>query len=240
MRIQLKFSLKKLQLPIDYRAACVSFMKGALDNYDKRFFDLYYNNGAKIKNYAFSVRIPKPEFKANKIILATDKIELNWSAADERDAIIFYNAFLGRKDKMFELCDDNAMTLEKILILPEHKITQTQLIIKMLSPFIIRVHNKENNTNRYVKYDDNDFAEQAKAAITAQIAMMGLSTSLLIGFSITPVQVKKCVVKTFKHTCDGTIGVLHLQGKPELLNILYKAGIGANRSIGFGLFEKIY
>ncbi|WP_196593241.1 CRISPR-associated endoribonuclease Cas6 [Pectinatus sottacetonis] len=240
MRIQLKFCLKKPQLPIDYRAACVSFMKSALGNYDKRFFDLYYDNGAQIKSYAFSVRIPRPKFETDKIILAGDKIELNWSAADERDAIIFYNAFLERKKKIFELKDDNAMTLEKIVILPEHKITQPQLIIKMLSPFIVRIHNKENNTNRYVKYDDDDFMEQARKTITAQIEMMGLNTSLLTGFTIKPVQARKCVVKTFKHTCDGTIGILQMQGQPELLNILYRAGMGANRSIGFGLFEKIY
>lgn len=239
MRLQLNFLLKKPELPLDYRAACVSFMKSALGNYDKRFFDLYYNDGAKIKSFAFSLRLPKPEFQQNKIILSINKAEFNWSAFDDRDALIFYNAFLGMKGKKFELANDNAMTLDKLIILPEYKVNQPQMLIKMLSPMIVRLHDKANNKNRYVKYMDDDFSQKAEEAILAQIEMMGLSASLLTKFSIEPVQAKNCVVKTFGHTADGTIGVLKLQGQPELLNILYKAGMGANRSIGFGLFEKI-
>ncbi|TCS77240.1 CRISPR-associated endoribonuclease Cas6 [Pectinatus cerevisiiphilus] len=240
MRMQLSFSLKKAQLPVDYRASCVSFMKNALCSYNKKFFELYYNNGAKIKSFSFSLRLPKPEFKKNEILLAGDKIEFNWSALDERDALIFYNAFLGKKNKAFELGDNNAMMLNNLVILPEHKITQSQIVIKLLSPFVVRIHDKTNNTNRYVKCSDADFPEKAKEAVAAQISMLELNTALIKGFRIENIQTKNCIVKTFHHTVDGTIGVLRLQGQPQLLDILYKAGIGANRSIGFGLFEKVY
>lgn len=38
---------------------------------------------------------------------------------------------------------------------------------------------------------------------------------------------------------EGSIGTFKLFGNKELLNFLYRAGIGSRRSSGFGMFEII-
>lgn len=240
MRMQLRFTLKNPEIKLDYHPCLVSFMKKALMNYDKNFFDLYYGNGTQIKSFSFSVRLPRPKFQKENVLLSSNRIEINWSALDERDALIFYNAFLTQKAHEFALPDDNTMSLQKIIIQPEKKISKTQIIVKMCSPFVIRIHDKATHKNRYVSCSDTDFIEAAKNSIMLQTHLLRIDTSLMQGFSVEGVKTWDCIVKTFNHTVSGILGVLKLEGKPEFLEMLYKSGIGSNRSIGFGLFEVIY
>ena len=50
---------------------------------------------------------------------------------------------------------------------------------------------------------------------------------------------RKTVVSFKNILINSSIGEYILEGNSELLNILYKTGIGSRRSEGFGMFEVI-
>ncbi|MCI8446780.1 MAG: CRISPR-associated endoribonuclease Cas6, partial [Bacilli bacterium] len=56
-------------------------------------------------------------------------------------------------------------------------------------------------------------------------------------FDIVPLKNKKTVVKLYHHSMNASLGIFQLKGNPELLDFLWKAGIGSHRSSGFGSFK---
>ena len=59
-------------------------------------------------------------------------------------------------------------------------------------------------------------------------------------FSITPLKGKKVVSKVMSRYTDQSIGIYKLTGNPELLNLLYAAGLGSRRSEAHGKFSILF
>jgi CRISPR-associated endoribonuclease Cas6 len=129
------------------------------------------------------------------------------------------------------------MKIMDVKILPQYKINANEIVIKMLSPMVLREHNRETNIDRYIDCTCDDFVDMAKKNVQAQLSIFEMDESLLHSFTIVPVMPKKTVVTAFKYHIDVSLGVYKLTGQPELLNFLYHAGIGSRRSQGFGMFE---
>ena len=56
---------------------------------------------------------------------------------------------------------------------------------------------------------------------------------------MTPITPKKVIIKFYEKQIECSAGTFKLEGNKELLNYLYKAGIGSKHSAGFGMFQLI-
>lgn len=238
VQILIKLELDKPELPKDFRPVFVSLIKSCLSSYGEEFFDAFYKNRDSImKKFTFGVRMNRPNFVGNLIQLGGNVISFTLSTADMKEAMVLYNAILKNKSKEFPLEHQNSMKIMDVKILPQYKVNANEIVIKMLSPMVLREHNRETNIDRYVDCTCDDFIDAVKKIVQAQLSIFAMDESLLHGFTIVPVMPKKTVVTAFKYHIDVSLGVYKLTGQPELLNFLYHAGIGSRRSQGFGMFE---
>jgi len=83
------------------------------------------------------------------------------------------------------------------------------------------------------------YKETLKMNIAEQMKTEGLDKSLLNGFDIKPIQAKKAIIPVYEKMIECSLGSFELTGERELLDYLYKAGIGSKKAMGFGLFEII-
>lgn len=121
--------------------------------------------------------------------------------------------------------------------LPEIK--DTELIIKMQSSLIVRKHNSEDNTDIYYTCEDAEFPSMVKENLRVFLEKLNINMDIS-NFSITPLKGKKVVSKVMSRYTDQSIGIYKLTGNPELLNLLYAAGLGSRRSEAHGKFSVLF
>ena len=167
MRLKLNFDLENEHLPIQYRECVLSFIKLSLSEYDIEYFKKFYNNKDNtIKPYTFSVFFKSPEFKEDEIIINNKKLDINLSIADYEASIILYNAFNQQKNKKFSL-NRNSWTLKNISMLMEKKISSNEIIIKFMSPLVVR--SRQNQKDFYYSFEHKEFLFIVKINIKEQL-----------------------------------------------------------------------
>lgn len=237
MRYKLFFELENKDISIQYRKSILSFFKKSLSEYDNEIYEkLYHAKDPIIKPYTFSVFFKDSEFKENRIIVNSKQMELNISIADYEIAVILYNAFNHQRNKIFHL-EHNSMTLKNIVLIQEKQINTEEITIKFMSPLIVR--QRENEKDYYFSVEGEKFLETLKINIKEQLKLTNYSMDIVDSIKLEKVNGRKTVVRFYEKQMEGSIGTFKLFGNKELLNYLYRAGIGARRSSGFGMFEII-
>lgn len=235
-QLKLSFELEKAELPRELDRLLISFLKASIKNYSLDLFEMLYDkNNSVIKTYTFGYYLPNARFCGNSIGLDRKNFTLFFSDANLGEFIHFYNAFKLMKAKVYPV-NNNFMKLISITTQKKEKITDSEIVVKMQGSLIARRHNSEDNTDKYYSYDENDFGTVIKENVRCFLEKTGISVSDE-GFSITPVKGKTVVVPVFGRNTNANIGIYKLTGKPELLNLLYAAGMGSRRSEGHGKFE---
>ena len=239
MRFKLYFDLEKEEIPIDYRKSIISFFKHCLSEYNEEEFRKLYNDKEPIiKSYTFAVFFNRPEFTKDKVIVNNKKMELNISIYDYHTAIILYNSFNHQKNKNFALCQ-NSMILRSITMVEEKEIKSDTIQIKFLSPLVVRDHNRETKKDYYYSYESSEFVRILKINIKEQMKITDIPSSQLETFTIYPIQAKKTVIQFYEKQIEASLGIYQITAQKELLEFLYKAGMGSKRSSGFGMFTII-
>lgn len=237
MRFKFLFTLANEKFPIQYRKSIMSFIKMSLENYSEEEFNkLYHAKDPIMKPYTFAVFFKNPKFEEDFILLQDKKVELNFSIQDYNIAINIYNSFNHQLHKAFPL-NQNYMTLQKISIVPEKQIKTDEIVVKFMSPLVVREHNNETKKDYYYSFKHEKFEEMLKINIKEEIKNTDIPEKLVDTFSIEAVNAKKAVIKFYEKQIETSLGVYKLKGNPELLDYLYKAGIGSKRSSGFGMFS---
>lgn len=237
-QFKLLFQTENNILPKEMDRLFVSFFKAAAQNYSQELFDqLYDKSKSIIKRYTYSCLLPSAKFQENKVELNQNGFTMYFSDADLSESILFFNAFKLMKFKSYPM-NSNSMKLVSIQMQNKKEITDSEIVIKMLSSLIVRRHYSENNSDHYFTYDQEGFKEALKENVEFFLEKWGLSISTK-GFSISPVKAKKVVTPVFGRNTDANIGIYKLTGSPELLNLLYLSGIGVRRGEGHGKFEVI-
>ncbi len=240
MRLYLNFELEKPELPSDNKAIFLAFLKKALTQCNNgQFYDRYFS-GTSQKDYAFSVIMPKPVFKKDKILLGDTRIRLIFSADDKKKTgLIFFQAFILMKHKRFPLPDGNAMILKKIDIIGEKLITSSKVTFRTTvgGGLVVRDHDKERNRDRYFTIEDEGFYEKLYSNLAVQAKAAGFGDEAAEHITFTPIQCKKVVVKQYHTYVDVTVGIFSLEADPELLQYFYQAGMGGKSSMGYGLLD---
>lgn len=238
MRFNLKFDLQHETLDLDYRPIILSFIKNALCQDNLTFYQALYGEGTVQKLFAFAPYLPSPVFSGDTVKVNKLCLEVLFTTPDYPTFISLYNAFLKQKYKPYPLKLNNSMTLKSIVMIPERVIEKDCAMIKLLSPLVVRRHNKEDNQDQYFIYNQENFESVWHETLHPLLSQVSDSRSIN-DLTIKPLRCKKVVVRAFGQTIDSTIGTLQLNGDRALLNYLFSLGMGSRRSQGFGVFDLI-
>lgn len=233
------FQLKKPELDMEYRRAILSVLKNSFQQAAAGVYEKFYGDGVPMKPFTFGVFLPYPKFKDNTIYLSSTEITLNFSTYFSELGIYFYNSLIGGKRRFvpYPLPGDNAMTLSRVSLQKERQVKASTAVFKTLSPFLVRLHHKEDNADEYLTRANELFVPQMEEHIRVMVEVL-LGRKERVEF--TPVLLSDGIpIKHYGLFVDGTTGVFKLTGHPEILDFIYKVGIGSRRSEGFGLLELV-
>lgn len=235
-QLKLTFQTEYPTLPQELDRLLVSFIKASAQNYSQDFFDVLYDKDRSIiKPFTFSTYLPGARFVEDRILLGQPGFTMYFSDADLGQMIQFFNAFRLMKMKKYPV-SGNTMQLTSVMLQKRKEITDSEVIVKMSSSLIVRRHHQEDNSDQYYTFDQPEFGKTLKENVEIFVQKLGLQVPTDT-FAIMPLKGKKVVARVFGRPVDASIGAYKLTGSPELLNLLYLAGLGVRRSSGHGKFE---
>ncbi len=241
MRFNVELVLDNAIIPKDKNRVVLSFIKHNFSSYDKDYYaELYEETPNKMKSFTFALYMGKCKFLREEIFIPEKKIILNYSTDDLKNGIIFYNSLLKNKGVKFPI-KNNSVHIKKINLIREKIITGDEAIYKTLSPVSVRHHFGDNKQTWY--YSLNDIKGQ-------KVFIKNLKYQLMERFGedrhldIDEVQFKvlknkEVKVKHYDIEILANICCLNIRAKPYILDYLYKAGIGSQRSTGFGMVDLV-
>lgn len=233
MRIKLKIITNKRTLPTDLNQSVISFFKYSLKKYNHELYEAFYKNGNIIKPFSFALYLPCAEYASEQIVIKENYFEILITAC-ESIAIELYNAFLKTKGELYHFGETSGIC-EKISIEMTEKIKSNRVVIKFLSPLVLREHVR--GRDRYITANDECFNDAFKEIINYQLKLFGYKEDNHI--SIKPVKEKVVIKRIFNLNIPGSIGTYIIKGNEETINLLYEIGAGSRRSEGFGLFDTV-
>lgn len=237
MRFRLELALEKPELPIEYRKAILSLIKTSLTQAnDGQYFELFFY-GTKSKDYTFTVKLPKAVFQKNVIELDRKSFSVTFSTYDKTTGYILFAALSEQLKKRFPLSNDNSYNITGIRLLKEQEVNGNQVLFKMCAPLVIRKHNRENNKDYYYVFHDEEFVQESLIVIKNQLLNAGYREEQITDLKITPINMKKVVVKHYGCSIPCSLGYVMMEGNKSVLNYLYKSGIGSRRSEGFAFVD---
>jgi CRISPR-associated endoribonuclease Cas6 len=228
MRFKLYFNLENPHFPIQYHNSILSFFKKSLSEYSEEYFNkLYHAKDPIMKPYTFAVFFNHTEWKKEEILIENKTFQIELSIADYEIAIAMYNALNKQKNKPFSI-HQNSWTLQNISMIMEKTIQSEKIIIKMLSPLVVR--SRIDRKDHYYSYGAKEFTEQLKMNIVEQLKITDLPKELVNTFTIEAVQAKKVIIKFYEKKIETSLGTFTISGDKKLLGYLYQAGLGSKRS----------
>ena len=78
-----------------------------------------------------------------------------------------------------------------------------------------------------------------KINIKEQLKITNIPLETVDTFKIKPIKAKKIIIKFYEKYIECSTGTFELSGNKELLEYLYKSGMGSKHSAGFGMFQII-
>lgn len=241
MRFNVELILENEIFPKDKNRTALSFIKHNFSLYDKDYYaELYEETPNKMKSFTFALYMGNCKFLREEIFIPQKSLILNYSTADLRNGIMFYNSFLKNKGVKFPI-KNNSILIKKINLVREKIITSDQAIFKTLSPISVRHHFGDNKQTWYYSLNDSEgkkvFINNLKYQL---IDCFGEDRSLDINeVQFEVLKNKEVKVKHYGIEVLGNICYLKISAKPYILDYLYKAGIGSQRSTGFGMVDLV-
>lgn len=233
MRFEITFYLEKREIPIDYRSGLLSFFKKALENYDKDIFQMIYGVGQK-KDITFSPFILCEQITKTEIHLKNNILKVFYSAEDQLLGLHIFNSFLNIREQIYPFFN-NKITLLKIIKLKEKEIKEETAFFKIMSPVIIREQISSKKSWYYLL--DNNGVDILKKNLIYSLKNK-FPEKYLDQLEIVPLDIKKTITSFYGIKMMGSLGIVKVKGKKEILNYLYKSGISTSRkSSGFGMVD---
>ncbi len=133
------------------------------------------------------------------------------------------------------------MTLLGVDIKKESLIFEEKIKFKLISPLLVREHNRDTNKDWFYTFEDNCFEEKLKMNIYTHLKekfpfdIESEVQKLIFDFS----KMKKTVISNYSIQFPGSLGIFTVQGNPHIIDYFYKAGFGSKSSAGFGMLDII-
>lgn len=234
----MEFKLSDDRLPMDYHSCLMSFIKKAFESASISFYERLFATGKPTyKPYTFSVWFPNAQFGSGKVVIPARVFNLTFSTHDTETAIYAANGFAQLLYTSFGLPDANAMQLTNLAVVREVPVRAQRMVIRFMSPLLVRDHETQND-RRYLLPDNPGFMRCLRRTVGYQLEKAAVaSPSLSERLDLTAIRHRKTVVRYYGQTIDASIGRFLLSGPCELLQHLYKCGVGSRRGAGFGMFD---
>jgi len=231
MRLNFEFTLKKNELPFDYRKGFISLIKKALELEEEVLYNKYYKNKMQ-KPFTFSVYFSGLKGKStDKDFYVGEKAVLNFSTNNPDLVVAISNGM--RKIKSYPLFYNEA-TYESSLLDKNVKIQTGKVRFKTKAPFLV---NMKGNNLKYLIPGEEGFNEAFEFTLkTTARNFLGITD---LEYKLTPVFWKRKIVTHYNQNMSGVQGEFILETKPEVLQLIYDIGFGVRRSQGFGMLEII-
>ncbi|NLC16529.1 MAG: CRISPR-associated endoribonuclease Cas6 [Clostridiales bacterium] len=236
MRLELNFFAPNGVMPVDYRPYFMSYIKSALSKNFKPIFDHVYDKAEpKSKSFTFAVVFKNSKIVNDVIRFDDCRFKLLITSFDHSLILYLYNSFVKERNTKKRFNDDFEIQLKRLFLAPHPIIKQNQIRIKFLSPLLVRVHDAQDNQDRYLTYMDEGFNAQLNQ-ITQRMLQDNKIDCPNPTIDLRPYQAKTTVVKNMGMAFCANIGEYILSGDTDILNILLKGGMGSRRGQGFGMF----
>lgn len=238
MRLKINLEFKEKKIDKDFRVKFLSLFKKSLQLNSEELFQKYYKNSNE-KLFTYSVNLGKLKFGKDFIEMDDDKGTLYFSTYDYEIAIDFYNSFLKSLHKEFKF-GDNCVYMRNISMVKERILTENRVIFKLVSPLVIREHNKETNKDWYLTIDTDRGIEILKKNLKFNLPNIFGDKIVkdIDEMIIKPINFKKTVVLNKGQMIESSLGNVEVIASPYLLDYLYKAGISTSKSsFGFNMVD---
>lgn len=233
MRFEINAEINCEKIGLDYRRKILSLFKMVLEGYNHELKELIYNNN-KMKNFTFAPKLSIEKIENNEIFFKNKNMKIILSVEDPLLALHFFNAFLDSKGKEIKFENEKSIVILSIKKILEKNIEREEEIFKLLSPLVIR-ERKEKNKDWYHLLDNDGIAILKKNIIYNLKEYFPLEK--LKEIEIIPLEVKKTVVLFYGIKFPVTTGIIKINAHKEILNKIYKIGLGSKASAGFGMLE---
>lgn len=239
MRFSIETEVKEDKIPKDKNRAVMSLFKSIFESYDKNLYlELYDKDKTFRKDYSFSLYMPNSKFLREEILVPDKKILINISTSDSRLGVLFYNAFLNSKGKPYKI-KENEITVKNIRMVKEKDIFSESVILKTMSPIVVREHSGDNRLTWYHSLNEEKgrsiFVQNLKYQLLdrfgyeREVDIDNISVEIL---SNREVKVKHYGIEVLSNIC-----ILRIEAQPYILDYIYKAGLSSMKSAGFGLLD---
>lgn len=242
MRFNIELALLNENIPKDKNRIILSLLKHVYESYDEEYYrSLYENEENKRKNYTFSLYMPNCTFTREEIIIPDKKIIWNFSTSDMNEGINFYNAVLTNKGKPYAI-KNNVITINRVNMNKEKLITHNHAIYSTMSPIVVREHNGDNKRTWYYSLNEEKGQEIFKENLKYQL-LDNFGEERRLDIEEVDFQVlrgnKEVKVKHYGIEVLSNICRMKVQGKPYILDYIYKSGIGSRKNAGFGMLDLV-
>jgi CRISPR-associated endoribonuclease Cas6 len=233
MKLIIDFDMSKDNITSDYRYACLSYIKKLLsNNYPEKYDELYVE--PTIKAMTFNLYLPNAVM-GKQIVVPTKCCKLTISSFDKELIMDLYNASIKYRYKPVNFPDNLLLVPKYSKIEIPKTVKQNNIVLKTQSPILVRNHNKENNTDEYLTFEDQNFNIFLNININNLLKSQSFENDSV---ELIPIKANTTSVILKGRYCKASYGTFLLKTENiELVNFLYSSGIGSKRSLGFGMFE---
>lgn len=234
MRIKITFEFEKQTIPIDYRRGFLSILKHCLNISENDLYERLYGK-QEIKPFSFAVNLGS-KVKFNKVdrVIELDKTPktLTISCNSPETITHLYNGI--RKINEYPFFQNKFLRNIKehrIYLQHESKISADCEVFKTLSPVLVKIP----ETEKYLLPHSPDFELALNHHL--KICCENFTNIPFTPVSFKNISTKKQVIFHYGFLFDAFTGRFLIEGKNEILKLIYDVGLGVRRSQGFGLLE---
>lgn len=239
MRIALKFKVKdRLVLPKSYQHKVQGFIYSLIE--DDEFRAFLHNEGfgdaRSFKLFTFSLLKGPYTYDADTHTVVFDDYFYLEIASVVEPFIENIIAALLKHDN--HALAGHPIELETYRYIGK-TIRQKSLTIEMMSPITVYETDPETKKTTYYEPEDPRF-EQAVRDNFARKFTSVYETDKPLRIHLRPISVTKkdkLVIRFKDHVIIAYKGIYRLEGDPQFLDFLYRTGLGAKNSMGFGMFR---
>lgn len=231
MRLIVSYSLDNRYLPMDYRRGFASLLKESLKKANNELFIKYYAKAHVLKPFTFSVYFPELRGEEESRFNVGTRAILNFSTTSYELGTHIYNGLLAyRSFPLFE----NTLRLIHINLRPFIVLRQESAIFRTMAPVLV---NTKGNADWYLLPGDDGFDEGLNFAVNELVRAFLGNIDARIEFR--GIRIQRKVVRHYNMDMQGFTGIFELRGRPDVLNLIYRVGLGVRRSQGFGMLELV-
>jgi len=231
MRLQVVYNLDDPNLPVEYRRGFVSLLKEAIKQANPTCFERYYSRLHTLKPFTFSLFFPELTGNEGEDFHVGSKAILSFSTFSPEVMTSVYNGLLQiREYPIFE----NKIRLYNVFLRPRIVITEGRVQFKTMAPVLV---NTKGNSNWYLLPGDKGFEEGLNFSVRELCRVfLGMPDATV---EFRPIAIRRKVVRHYNMHMQGLVGIFELRGSPEVLDLIYRVGLGVRRSQGFGMLEVV-